>query len=40
MTENQKIWWQYWTDITNIKPLNVMVGGPCLVSPLELSIPG
>ncbi|XP_070366748.1 cation channel sperm-associated protein 4 isoform X4 [Equus asinus] len=24
MTENQKIWWQYWTDITNIKPLNVM----------------
>ncbi|XP_004425827.1 PREDICTED: cation channel sperm-associated protein 4 [Ceratotherium simum simum] len=24
MTDNQKIWWQHWTDTTNIKPLNVI----------------
>uniref|UniRef100_A0A8C2N9L0 Ion transport domain-containing protein n=1 Tax=Capra hircus TaxID=9925 RepID=A0A8C2N9L0_CAPHI len=30
MADNQRSWWQQWTDTTYIKPLNRLVGGPCL----------
>lgn len=37
MMEDRRTWWQQWTD-TNIKSLNVMVGGPCL-GPPKLGMP-
>lgn len=30
MTENQRAWWQQWTDTTNVKHLKLLVQGPWL----------
>lgn len=40
MADNQRSWWQQWTDTTYIKPLNRLVGGPCLAVLPKLGIPG
>lgn len=37
MTDN---WWQQWSNTTNIKTLNVMVGCPSLAPPPKLDILG
>lgn len=40
MADNQRSWWQQWTDTTYIRPLNRLVGGSCLAALPKLGIPG